>query len=291
MFGYSDLREELDLNDVRDFLYHHGLEKNTKIAALKRMVKEYAEYLKRLSDEEINKLDRDSNILLETKLDINAEDFKYLTEIVQTIAQSAPMKVNVEEKNFSSSKFYYVYEIVPGYYLAKLTDLDKYYLSQNMSLENLKLTNILDKAEIFKDEEEIIDLDLDGGKIKKVFSVLEPHFHEVSGKEVDSSDYEYENDISPNKLIVTPDSSEVDNSDDEFINELNGIHIGTQEKTVETNDNTQEQNNEEEPDNQLETDDEEGEVIDDLDEDEANEELEVKGGLFFEAEIDDELPF
>ena len=229
MFGYSDLREELDLNDVRDFLYHHGLEKNTKIAALKRMVKEYAEYLKRLSDEEINKLDRDSNILLETKLDINAE-----------------------EKNFSSSKFYYVYEIVPGYYLAELTDLDKYYLSQNMSLENLKLTNILDKAEIFEDEEEIIDLDLDGGKVKQVFSVLEPHFHEVSGKEVDSSDYESENDISPNKL-VTPDNSEVDNS---------------------------------------KIDDEEDEVIDDLDEDETDEEeLEFKGGLFGEDEIDDELPF
>ncbi|PWG53229.1 hypothetical protein [Ligilactobacillus salivarius] len=57
-----------------------------------------------------------------------------------------------------------------------------------------------------------------------------------------------------------------------------------QDNTNETDreEDTQEQNNEEEPDNQLETDDEEGEVIDDLDEDEADdEEMNVApGGLF-----------
>ncbi|MSE06735.1 hypothetical protein GKC34_13665, partial [Lactobacillus salivarius] len=60
MFGYSNLREELDLDYIRDFLCHHDLEKNTKTAALKRVVKEYAEYLRRLTDDETKELSKDS---------------------------------------------------------------------------------------------------------------------------------------------------------------------------------------------------------------------------------------
>lgn len=270
---HASFKEKQDVDYIKRFLYEYGLEKaETKKAAFKRAISEYAEYLRRLSDEERSKLSKDSNVLLETKLDINKEDFNYLTEVVQTIAQSTPVEVNVEEKtSFSPDRTYYVYEIVPGYYLAKLADLDKYCLSQNMSLENLKLTSTLDKAEIFEDEDEIINLDLDTGKIKRVYSVLEPHFYEVSGEAGDLSDY----DIRPNKFTVTSNKFEVEKlipsmTDDELTNEPNKIHTSTLDvpkSTITTVDSLE--------------DDIDGEPIDDLVEDEFDDEPKLpSGGLF-----------
>ena len=112
MFGYSNLREELDLDYIRDFLCHHGLEKNTKTAALKRVVKEYAEYLRRLTDDETKELSKDSNILIETKLNISKEDFNYFVDLVQKVNDTRQSKIENEKTIF-------VLEVLPGYYLEK----------------------------------------------------------------------------------------------------------------------------------------------------------------------------
>ena len=112
MFGYSNLREELDLDYIRDFLCHHDLEKNTKTAALKRVVKEYAEYLRRLTDDETKELSKDSNILIETKLNISKEDFNYFVDLVQKVNDTRQSKIENEKTIF-------VLEVLPGYYLEK----------------------------------------------------------------------------------------------------------------------------------------------------------------------------
>ena len=155
MFGYSNLREELDLDYIRDFLCHHDLEKNTKTAALKRVVKEYAEYLRRLTDDETKELSKDSNILIETKLNISKEDFNYFVDLVQKVNDTRQSKIENEKTIF-------VLEVLPGYYLEK----EDYVFGVSNSL---LLTPDLTKAKIFENEEDIPDLNLMNVKIEKLF--------------------------------------------------------------------------------------------------------------------------